>query len=266
LTGQDLARYRFPLPPLVEQRRIAAILDKADALRAKRRIALAQLHALTQSIFLDMFGDPVTNPKRWPTRSLAEIGVEFRYGTSNKAATAGRPTLRIPNVVGGGIDVSDLKLVPVSSSEFDRLRLRDGDLLFVRTNGNPDFVGRCAVFDAGALRTVGLDGEAFIFASYLIRGRLLAQQMSPIFLREYLLSSEGRRQMRARCKTSAGQYNINVEGLSAIEVVVPPVELQGRFVERLASVEVLRKTQRSALGKLDALLGSLQHRAFGSEL
>jgi len=66
LTGQDLARYRFPLPPLPEQRRIAEILDKADALRAKRRAALAQLDTLTQSIFLDMFGDPTTNPKGWP--------------------------------------------------------------------------------------------------------------------------------------------------------------------------------------------------------
>ncbi len=259
-------RLPLPLPPLPEQRRIAEILDKADALRAKRRAALAQLETLTQSIFLDMFGDPVTNPKGWPVRLLAELGVEFRYGTSNKAAATGRPALRIPNVVGGSIDTDDLKRVPVSDDEFERLRLRDGDLLFVRTNGNPDFVGRCAVFEAGRLRAAGFSGDGFVFASYLIRGRVTGDKVSPAFLREYMLGAEGRRQMRARCKTSAGQYNINVEGLCAIEVVAPPIELQMRFARRLDLSEALKRSHRLALRTTDRLFASLQHRAFRCEL
>src|SRR5690606_37258966 len=71
----DLVRgVKVPLPPLLEQRRIAEILDKADALRAKRRAALAQLDTLTQSIFLDMFGDPATNPKGWARAALRDLG------------------------------------------------------------------------------------------------------------------------------------------------------------------------------------------------
>ena len=68
---ESSVKSKLPLPPLPEQRRIAEILDKADALRAKRRAALAQLDTLTQSIFLDMFGDPATNPKGWPVTAAS---------------------------------------------------------------------------------------------------------------------------------------------------------------------------------------------------
>jgi type I restriction enzyme S subunit len=88
LTGQDLAEYEFTLPPLAEQRRIAAILDKADALRAQRRAAIAQLDALTQSVFLDMFGDPVSNPKGWPIKPLGEITSRITDGADGGARDA----------------------------------------------------------------------------------------------------------------------------------------------------------------------------------
>jgi type I restriction enzyme S subunit len=266
LRNEHLDEFRIPLPPLPEQRRIAAILDKADALRTKRRAALAQLDTLTQSIFLDMFGDPATNPKGWPTQSLDDLGAEFRYGTSNKAASAGRPTLRIPNVVGGCIDASMLKCVPVTEDEFERLRLRDGDLLFVRTNGNPAFVGRCAVFEQRAVANSGFAADEFMFASYLIRARVPADRADAEFLREYLLGSEGRRQLRGRCKTSAGQYNINVESLGAIPVPLPPIRLQRVFAERLRAVAAMRQAHKHALAQLDDLFASLQHRAFRGEL
>jgi type I restriction enzyme S subunit len=256
----------LPLPPLAEQRRIAEVLDRAEALRAKRRAALAQLDSLTQSLFLDLFGDPATNPKGWPIKTLGDLVAEFRYGSSNKSANQGKPALRIPNVAGGTIDLTNLKLVPVDAAEFERLRLRDGDLLFVRTNGNPDFVGRCAVFDSKAAGTSGFAGNEFIFASYLIRARLAAANIAPVFLREYLLGDEGRRQLRSRSKTSAGQFNINTESLGAIPVPLPPISLQREFARRVTAVEALKTAQRASLAELDALFATLQHRAFRGEL
>ena len=261
-----VAKIEIPLPPLAEQRRIAAVLDQAEALRAKRRAALAQLDVLTQSIFLDLFGNPATNPKGWPIKTLGDLVTEFRYGSSNKSASQGKPALRIPNVAGGIIDLTNLKLVPVESAEFERLRLRDGDLLFVRTNGNPDFVGRCAVFDSKAAETSGFEGDEFIYASYLIRARFAATDIAPIFLREYLLGDEGRRQLRSRSKTSAGQFNINTESLGAIPVPLPPIELQREFACRVSAVEKLKTTQRQSLAELDALFATLQNRAFKGEL
>ena len=266
LTKAGASEIVIPLPPLPEQRRIAEVLDRAEALRAKRRTALAQLDSLTQSLFLDLFGDPVSNPKGWPTTTLGDLVDEFRYGSSNKSASQGRPALRIPNVAGGTIDLTDLKLVPVEAAEFERLRLQDGDLLFVRTNGNPDFVGRCAVFDSTAATTSGFEGNEFIFASYLIRARLPANIITPVFLREYLLGAEGRRQLRSRSKTSAGQFNINTESLGAIPVPLTPLPLQREFARRVRAVEKLKTAQRASLAELDALFATLQHHAFRGEL
>ncbi|MCU1228735.1 MAG: Type restriction-modification system, specificity subunit [Acidobacteria bacterium] len=262
----DLKRLHVPLPPLAEQRRVAAILDKADALRAKRRAALAQLDTLAQSIFLDMFGGPAVSSRRWPVSSLAKLGVEFRYGTSNRSSKHGDWTLRIPNVLRGSIRLDDLQRVPVAQQEFERLRLRDGDLLFVRTNGNPDYVGRCAVYDARAVENAGLDRERFIYASYLIRGRLPFERVSSVFLREFLATPEARRQLRARSRTSAGQYNLNTQGLGAMQVFVPPIDLQREFAHRVAAISTLRERAENALGETSSLFASLQHRAFRGEL
>src|ERR1700733_296712 len=265
LTQAGAADIVVPVPPLPEQNRIAEILEKADALRARCRAAISQLDTLPQSIFLDMFGDPATNPKGWRRQSLCELGAEFRYGTSNKSEANGRPTLRIPNIVGGAIDLADLKCVPVTDAKFERLKLRDGDLLFVRTNGNADFVGRCALFNDRVAGSSGFAAGDFIFASYIIRARVPADSVLPVFLREYCLGTEGRRQLRAHSKTSAGQYNINTEGLSQIVLTLPKMELQRLFVERVSAVERTAATQSIALAALDSLFVSLQHGAFNGE-
>jgi hypothetical protein len=112
----------IPLPPIDQQKRIAAILDKAEELRRLRRQSIEHLDVLSRSIFIEMFGDPVTNSNKMPTYKLVDFVDEFRYGTSNKSNEYGKPALRIPNVIGGAIDLSSLKLVPVNSDEFERIK------------------------------------------------------------------------------------------------------------------------------------------------
>ena len=266
INGHEFENFVVPAFPLSEQRRIAAVLDRAEALRAKRRAALAELESLTESIFLDLFGDPATNPKLWPRTQLAELVSEFRYGTSNKSQSHGSPALRIPNVAGGAVDLAELKLVPVEPAELERLRLRDGDLLFVRTNGNPNYVGRCAVFDRARASESGFPPDEFIYASYLIRARLAPNIILPVFLREFLLGAEGRRQLLARSKTSAGQFNINTESLGVILIPVPPISLQQVFARQVTALEKLKTSHVASLAELDALFAALQHRAFRGEL
>jgi len=101
----------IPLPPLSEQRRIAAILDKADALRTKRREALAQLDRLAQAIFVEMFGDPAVNPKGWPVSCIGNLLESASYGTSEKSGVLGKlPVLRMNKIMRTGeMDLSDLK-------------------------------------------------------------------------------------------------------------------------------------------------------------
>jgi type I restriction enzyme, S subunit len=266
LNTQIVRALPFLYPPVLQQRRIAEVLDQAEASRGNRRTTLAQLEILAQAIFSEMFGDPCTNPMNWEVSSLGALVEELRYGTSNRSDFLGKPTLRIPNVLRGLIDTTELKLVPVVDEEFRRLRLRDGDLLFVRTNGNPDYVGRCAVFEQGAVRSTAYAPSEFIYASYLIRARLLPGKIIPVFLREYLSGNGGRRQLRSRSKTSAGQYNLNTRGLGDIRIPVPPIWLQQEFACRMAAVEQLKSAQRKSLDMLDELFASLQHRAFRGEL
>ena len=256
----------FVYPPLSEQRRITAVLDKADELRAKRRAALEQVNGFRQAIFLEMFGDPTTNPKGWTVCRLGDVANEIRYGTSNKSQQHGTPALRIPNIVDGTIAFKDLKRVPVDDAEFGRLRLLDGDLLFVRTNGNPDFVGRCAIFNSQRAADSGFPGDQFVFASYLIRLRLAAGTISPVFLREFMMSSQGRRELRYRSKASAGRFNINPEALASIEFPLPPIVLQQQFGQRVGAVEQLTEAQQASISHFDNLFASLQHQVFSGAL
>ena len=261
VTKDQILALPLPLPPVWEQRRIADILDRAEALRAKRRAALATLGHLPQALLRELVND-----EPWPRRPLGELVEEFRYGTSVKSATDGRPTLRIPNVVSGEVDVTDLKLVPVTVEEFRRLRLQLGDILFVRTNGNPEFVGRCAAFDPAVIVPSGHNADGFVFASYLIRARPKTAILEPVYLREIMLSPGARRELRARCATSAGQFNINIAGLASVPVPLAPRALQEEFSRRVEVVQRLKRAQQAALAKLDVLFASLQRRAFSGEL
>lgn len=262
LSPRHLAEFQIPLPPLSEQKRIAAILDQADAIRRKRRQAIQNVADIAPAVFSAMFPHQDTEP----TAPLSSLGVEFRYGTSNKSEPNGFPTLRIPNVLAAALDLTDLKNVPVDQAEFERLKLRDGDLLFVRTNGNPDYVGRCAVFDSRLVSAGGYDPEQFIYASYLIRGRVDPRVLNPRYLRAFLDTPRGRRMVRERCRTSAGQYNINTHGLGSLAVARPPIQRQDQFAQCLEEIDSLQ--QKTVAGYVEAgkLFDSLVHRAFRGDL
>jgi len=257
----EFLQLAIPLPPKEEQERIVMLLDEANELRKSRTLADCHTADLIPSIYQEMFGN-----KEWPIRNMAELIEGFRYGTSIKSTEKGYPTLRIPNVVRQQVDLTDLKYVSVSKDEFERLKLRAGDLLFVRTNGNPDNVGRCAVFDRADLGGHPCEGEDFIFASYLIRARPKSNIVSPQFVQQYLVTSAGRESLRSRSRTSAGQYNINVAGLSDIAIPLPPLNLQQEFVARAAEVREMNAKQVTSGRRLDDLFRSLLDKAFKGEL
>ncbi|MCK8467823.1 restriction endonuclease subunit S [Microbacterium sp. KSW4-16] len=255
----DLKAWPIPLPQLPEQRRIASILDQADAIRTKRRQVLAHLDSLAQAIFRDMFGDLSD------TQPLSELVTEFRYGTSSRSGPTGNPTLRIPNIVSGGINHAEIKTVSVRDSELSRLVLRDNDLLFVRTNGNPDNVGRCAVFTQSAVADAGYGESPWIFASYLIRARL-RDGAAAAFVATFLTTPAGRKHLRDRSKTSAGQYNINIDGIGSVPVPVSDRARQVEFSARIEQLDSRRARLRAALAADNELFASLQSRAFRGEL
>ena len=258
----DVRKIPIRLPPLPEQRRIAAILDQADAIRRKRREALRLTEEFLRSAFLEMFGDPVTNPKGWPTVTLGEVAAEMRYGTSAKCSLEAPPgataILRIPNVVGGEIDRSELKYAVLEDKERRRLALQQGDLLFVRSNGNPKYIGRCAMVRSG---------EEALFASYLIRVRLAQDSgLQPEFVRHLVTHPRFRSRLVAEARTTAGNYNISTKGLARLRLLQPALTDQRRYLGVAEQVGHLRRCLTSYRDNADDLVDALAQRAFQGEL
>ena len=255
----QLTKLHVSLPPLAEQRRIVEILDQADAFRKKRAEADAKADRILPALFYKMFGVPTKNNSCWEETSLGEFSLEFRYGTSTKCGVepVGLPVLRIPNVIGGEVDLSDLKYAALSDDEAGRLLLEPGDILFVRTNGNPSYVGRCAIFDLV---------ERYVFASYLIRARIDLRRADPRFVTEYLRTSKGRRAMAPYIRTTAGQSNISVEGLRQIPILLPPLSLQRQFGGFADIMRASRRKREQARNLTRSFFDSTLHHAFTGDL
>jgi len=259
LDMNKLQQLKVPIAPLLEQRRIVEILDQADTLRKRRAEADDKAERILPSLFNKMFGDPATNPKSWEIMKLSDLVIELRYGSSTRCSAEpnGLPVLRIPNILRGEVDLSDLKYAELPAQEANRLLLQYGDLLFVRTNGNRDYVGRCAIFD--------LD-MPYLFASYLIRARLQQDRVDPWYVGAYLRTPSGRQAMSSFIRTTAGQSNISLEGLRQIPIPLAPLTTQRLFRTHTEHLYWLRQEREKRGNSLETTFSSLLHRAFSGDL
>jgi type I restriction enzyme S subunit len=245
-----------PLPPMEEQRRIAEVLDRAEALRAKRRAVLAQLDTLTQSIFLDLFGDPATNPKGWPLSTIGGVSEQVTDGEhlTPKRTTKGIKLLSARNIRDGYLDFQDVDYV--GPEEYERIKRRcnpsPGDVL-ISCSGT---IGRVALVETN---------ESFS----LVRSVALVRPKNSIvaskFLEHYLRTTTLKARMLRRANASS-QANLFQGQIRELPVYLPPVSRQQDFARRAASVEKLRLAHHASLAELDALFAVLQHRAFRGEL
>ena len=237
-----------PLPPLPEQRRIAAILDKADALRAKRREGIAKLDQLLQSVFLEMFGDPVTNPKGWPIGKISDLLESAKYGSSEKADLQGEvPILRMNNITySGEMNLTVLKYISRDKAE-EKYSVMPGDILFNRTNSK-ELVGKTAVYEGPT---------PMAYAGYLVRART-ADGHAPEYISAFMNSSYGKSTLQAMCKSIVGMANINAREFQAISIPIPPCELQQSFRSHVRAIRVRKRALELQSQKFDALFSSLQ--------
>ena len=246
---------KIPLPPLAEQKRIARILDAADALRAKRRDALAQLDTLIQSTFLDMFGDPVTNPMGW---EVVSVGDEIGFLTSGSRgwakyyAEGGDTFIRIQNLKDGHLDLGDIAFVNApESAEARRTRVQPGDVLLSITAD----LGRTAVVPDGI-------AKAHINQHLAI---LRFTNLNPVFA-SYQLASNGGQVQFERLNREGVKAGLNFNDVRRIRLTNPPLDLQHHFAAIAESVERQKTCQRAHLAELDTLFASLQSRAFRGDL
>ena len=166
-------------------------------------------------------------PSGWEMASLGEVSYSWRYGTSTKCSydAEGVPVLRIPNIINGEVEaINNIKFTVDTTLDLSDLFLKPGDLLFVRTNGSPDLIGRVGVV------STSLD---VAFASYLIRFRLISDGVVPGWIRIVINSPIWRRHIVRSAASSAGQYNINSKILASIPIPIPPKDEQLEVISKI---------------------------------
>lgn len=260
--GRDaIAGLPFPLLPLPEQHRIAAILDEADALRRKRREALGLLDDLLRATFVEKFGDPLTNPRGWEVVRLEEA-TDIASGVTKGRNFDGRATVTVPymrvaNVQDGHIRLDDVKEVEVLPGDVARYRLEVGDVLLTE-GGDPDKLGRGAVW-YGAV-------DPCIHQNHIFRVRCDRRKVLPEYTSRILGSELGKRYFARAAKQTTGIASINMTQLRGAPLLLAPLALQrewDQFVEE-HSRERARVDERGA--EIDRLFSSLLHRAFTGAL
>lgn len=264
ISRSNLGKIKIPVLPLGEQRRIAEVLDRTEALRAKRRAALAQLDTLTQSIFLDLFGDAGSNPKGWPMRPVSDYVAEFQGGKSIEAESGENTitvnrVLKISAVTGMKFLSHESKPVPDSYQPPREHFTRSGDLLFSRAN-TTELVGAVAYVEKTPSNLLLPDKLwRFVWRSPSV--------VEPLFVWALFQTRAVRSEIARRATgTSGSMKNISQEKVFGIRTILPPISLQRDFTRRIAALEKLKATQHAALAETKALFAILQRRAFRGEL
>ena len=248
-----LKRLEIPLPPLDEQKRIAAILDKADLLRQKRRQAIALLDSLTQSIFLEMFGDPVSNPKGWAWAKLGEVG------NLDRGVSKHRPR-NDPKLLGGNYPLIQTGDVSNSGGYIRTFKSTYSDLGLSQSKMWP--AGTLCITIAANIANTGILNFPACFPDSVVGFKSSTPGMSQYvrvwigFLRENL----------ERIAPAVAQKNINLAILRELDIPLPSAEALGTF--NLAMERLVIEQERSILHEQNtgALFASLQNRAFSGRL
>ena len=238
-----LKERKLPLPPLQDQKKIAHILSMVQqAIETQERI-IQSTTELKKALAHKLFTEGIRNepqkqteigltPKSWKVVPLEQAAESFQYGTSVKCGykVQGKAVLRIPNVVGGDVNISDLKYGKPKLNEIGKLRLQSGDLLFVRTNGVKENAGRCSLFNG--------EIDDCYYASYLIRVRLDSYTLNPTFLNEYSRTETGTSFLSGKAiRTADGKFNINSGTLKTMLVPLPAIEEQNEIAKVLSLVD-----------------------------
>ncbi|MFV5516979.1 restriction endonuclease subunit S [Acinetobacter gerneri] len=257
--GKFLAN-KIPLPPVAEQRRIASILEQADELRQKRQQAIEKLDQLLQATFIDMFGDPVSNPKGWEIGSLNNYG-SYKNGLNFGKGESGNKVLYIGvgdfKQLSKIDDVSKLSAIDLNELPSSDYFIKNGDLLFVRSNGNKELVGRCiAVYPNEKLVT---------YSGFCIRYRIEQPELTSSYL-VHLFRAKSFKQTIFDGGQGANIQNINQQILSRLQIPIPPQDLQEKWSKILLSIEDQRQKLYKQLDLQNQLFSSLQNQAFNGTL
>ena len=255
LSPKMLELFEVPLPPIEEQRRIAAVLDAAEALRAKRRESLAKLDSLTQAVFIDMFGDQRKGESALLrqhvdliTKGTTPTSVGFNFTES------GVPFVRVQDLVAGSVDVAGIALfIAEKTNEALRRSILKPDDVLVSIAGT---IGRIALVPRDA-PTLNCNQ-----AVALIR---TGRDLEPAYLASWLNTAHAQEQMLGS-RVTGTISNLSLANIRSLRIPIPTIDLQRRFADAVGDTKLLRNSLVAHADSLDTLFASLQQRAFRGEL
>lgn len=252
----NLTEAKIDIKDLEEQERIINILDKIDNLIEKKKQTNNNLDNLIKSRFIELFGDPVTNPMKWKVKSLSELGdckngMNFHKGESGiDIHCLGVGDFQNLSVI---TDTSVLPIVSLNENPSEEYMLQDGDIVFVRSNGNKNLVGRCLTIYPHDIPTT--------FSGFCIRYRI---SNTDKVLTEYLLQVLKHESMRQKMTgRGANIQNLNQQILSALQIPLPPIDLQRQFIEFVELTDKSKFAGQQSIETLQTLKAKLMQDCFG---
>lgn len=248
-----LAEFSIPLPPLEEQKHIAAMLDKCTALVTKYKLMLEKYDTLIKSRFIEMFGDnPIENGK-WKVEKLGNLGLckngmNFSYEDNGfEINCLGVGDFKDNAVIS---NCEKLPVISLNEKPSEEYLLKDNDIVFVRSNGNKELVGRSVLVHPRVLTT---------FSGFCIRFRLSTDSINHLFLLQFLKMPNTRKNMAGR---GANIQNLNQQILSNLDIPVPPIELQNDFATFVQQIDKSKFAVQKSLEKAETLYKSLMQQYF----
>jgi type I restriction enzyme S subunit len=246
-----------PVCPIAEQQRIVDQLSRAEGIVRLRRQAQQKAAELIPAIFVDMFGDPATNPKGWPVFALSEVSEVISGVAKGRDLSADEsielPYMRVANVKDGRLDLDEVKTIRIKNTEVEKLRIVPGDLLMTE-GGDPDKLGRAALWRG----EIGL----CVHQNHIFKVRSRRDRLVPEYLRSLVGSAYGKAYFLSVAKKTTGIASINKTQLSAFPVLVPPLPAQEDFRLRVEAVEGIGVLQEAAARQAEATFRSLLAKAF----
>ena len=255
LNSEMVRNVEVPVPTRKEQSDVADLLDKLSTTIDRRKKELGLLDDLIKARFVEMFGDPVSNEKRWPTRPLLSMGsckngMNFHYDDSGVELNClGVGDFKDYSIIADTATLPMVSLNEIPSSEY---LLQDDDIVFVRSNGNKKMVGRSVAVYPGSVPTT--------FSGFCIRFRRNDDSVITPYLLRVLKAESMRQKMYGR---GANIQNLNQQTLSSLDIPVPPKTLQEEFAAFIIQVDKSKAVVQKALDKAQLLFDSLMQKYFG---
>lgn len=253
--SSDLKSVEIECPTLENQRHITSEFDRIISIVRLRQQQLQKLDELVKARFVEMFGDPVQNSLKWVTKSLLEMGyckngVNFHSGDSGiEIHCLGVGDFKDYSVVDG---TDYLPTISLSEEPPEESMLQDGDIVFVRSNGNKALVGRCLVVYPHNTPTT--------YSGFCIRYRLTSDEVNTSYLLRVLKADSMRKKMIGR---GANIQNLNQKTLATLNIPIPPMELQEQFAEFVNQTDKSKIAVQKALDEAQLLFDSLMQKYFG---